>query len=301
MHYKTHKQEGSGIVTNVNTQSSANSVEVGLRIRAARAKAGVTRKQLAAASGASERYLAHLEAGTGNPSVDMLSGIADALDMAIADLLPLGGERGALEARASSIMRRLPKEKVQGAIEWMQRPLHADGGKANRIALIGLRGAGKSTLGEALAKLMKLPFFEISKEVERVYGGAIGLLIEMNGQAALRRYEAEVLGAICHDYPAAVIAAPGAIVADGPLYDSLLDSTHSIWLQATPQDHMDRVIAQGDFRPMGNGRGAMDDLQAILDSRAPDYARADARLDTSAQNFALTIDKLEGLVRTFVI
>jgi XRE family aerobic/anaerobic benzoate catabolism transcriptional regulator len=288
------------LVTNVSSQGSANSVEVGQRIRAARAKAGVTRKQLADASGASERYLAHLEAGTGNPSVDMLTAIADALDIAIADLLPLGGERGALEARAAAIMRRLPKGTLQGVIEWMQRPLHGDGGKGNRIALIGMRGAGKSTLGDVLAKRLNLPFFEISKEVERVYGGAIGLLIEMNGQAALRRYEAEVLEAICRDHPAAVIAAPGAIVADGPLYDSLLAAAHSVWLQATPQDHMDRVIAQGDLRPMGSGRGAMDDLKVILASRAPDYARADTKLDTSAQDFDHTVDKLEGLARVFI-
>jgi XRE family transcriptional regulator, aerobic/anaerobic benzoate catabolism transcriptional regulator len=287
-------------VKHVNNQSSANSLEVGQRIRASRAKAGMTRKQLATASGASERYLAHLEAGTGNPSVDMLSAIGDALDMAMADLLPLGGERGELEERAASLMRRLPKDKLLGALEWMQRSLQVEGGKAKRIALIGLRGAGKSSLGEALAKRLNFPFFEVSKEVERVYGGAIGLLIEMNGQAALRRYEAEVLQVICRDHPAAVIAAPGAIVADGPLYDSLLESAHSVWLQATPQDHMGRVIAQGDLRPMGNGRGAMDDLQAILDSRAPDYARADAKLDTSAQDFERTVDKLEGLAHTFI-
>jgi XRE family transcriptional regulator, aerobic/anaerobic benzoate catabolism transcriptional regulator len=288
-------------VTNVNNQSSANSVEVGLRIRAARAKAGVTRKQLALASGASERYLAHLEAGTGNPSVEMLTSIADALDIAIADLLPLGGERGELEASAAAMMRRLPRGKLEGAIEWMQRPLQADGGKGSRIALIGLRGAGKSSLGGSLAKRLNLPFFEISKEVERVYGGAIGLLIEMNGQAALRRYEAEVLEAICRNHSSAVIAAPGAIVADGPLYDSLLTATHSIWLQATPQDHMDRVVAQGDLRPMGSGRGAMDDLKAILASRASDYARADAKLDTSAQDFDRTVDKLEGLIRRLAV
>jgi XRE family transcriptional regulator, aerobic/anaerobic benzoate catabolism transcriptional regulator len=230
----------------------------------------------------------------------MLSAIAGALDMAMADLLPLGGERGALEQHAASLMRRLPKDKLQGAIEWMLRPLQVAGGKANRIALIGLRGAGKSSLGAALATRMKLPFFEISKEVERVYGGAIGLLIEMNGQSALRRYETEVFETICRDHPSAVIAAPGAIVADGPLYDSLLTATHSIWLQATPQDHMDRVIAQGDLRPIGSGRGAMDDLKAILASRSPDYARADAKLDTSAQNFAQTVDMVEELARALI-
>lgn len=287
-------------MTNVNIQSSASSVDVGERIRAARARAGVTRKQLAIASGASERYLAHLEAGTGNPSFDMLSAIANALDMAIADLLPLGGERGELEARAAAILRRLPKGKLQGAIEWMLRPVQIAGGKGHRIALVGLRGAGKSSLGEALAKRLNLPFFEISKEVERVFGGAIGLLIEMNGQAALRRYEAEVLEAICRDNPAAVIAAPGAIVAEGPLYNSLLTSAHSIWLQATPQDHMSRVIAQGDLRPMGSGRGAMEDLEAILASRSPDYARADAKLDTSAQNFVQTVDMVEEMARALI-
>jgi XRE family transcriptional regulator, aerobic/anaerobic benzoate catabolism transcriptional regulator len=287
-------------VTNVNIENNANSVEIGLRIRAARAKAGVTRKQLADASGASERYLAHLEAGTGNPSVDMLCGIANALDLAMADLLPQGGERGALEARAASILRRLPHDKVQGVIDWMGHPLQAEGSKSNRIALIGLRGAGKSTLGEAVAKRLNFPFFEMSKEVERAYGGAIGVLIEMNGQAALRRYEAEVLEAICRDHVAAVIAAPGAIVADGALYESLLYSAHSIWLQAAPEDHMSRVVTQGDLRPMGRGRGAMDDLKAILASRAPDYARADAKLDTSAESFARTLDALEGLARTLI-
>ncbi|MEY2928003.1 MAG: hypothetical protein RL367_2480 [Pseudomonadota bacterium] len=277
-----------------------NSAGIGARIRAARAKAGVTRKQLAAASGASERYLAHLEAGTGNPSVEMLGAIAGALDWAVADLLPDGGERTAAEAGAAAMMRRLPPEKRAAMIAWMQRPFDAGGSRANRIALVGLRGAGKSSLGQALAKRLNWPFFEISKEVERVYGGAIGLLIEMNGQAALRRYEAEVIGSICRDHPAAVIAAPGAIVADGPLYDSLLDVTHAIWLRASPQDHMNRVIAQGDLRPMGNGRGAMADLQAILESRSTDYARAGTQLDTSAQSFDRTVDVLENLARNLI-
>jgi XRE family transcriptional regulator, aerobic/anaerobic benzoate catabolism transcriptional regulator len=287
-------------MTKAYAKTSESSAQVGARIRAARAKAGVTRKQLAMASGASERYLALLEAETGNPSVDMLSAIAGALDIAMADLLPLGGERGEAEAFAANMMRRLPKEKLDGLIQWMQRPLSGHGGKANRIALIGLRGAGKSSLGQELATRLRLPFFEISKEVEKAYGGAIGLLIEMNGQAALRRYEAEVLERICRDHPAAVIAAPGAIVADGPLYDVLLENAHSIWLQASPEDHMNRVVAQGDLRPMGNGRGAMDDLKAILDSRSADYGRAQARLDTSAQDFGRTAEKLETLARSYL-
>ena len=274
--------------------------EVAQRIRAARAKAGVTRKQLAQASGASERYLALLESGAGNPSVDMLQAVAVALDVALVDLLPLGGERSLVQARAAAMMRRLPEAQMALAIDWMQKSANGTGGKGQRIALIGLRGAGKTSLGKDLAKRFSVPFFEISKEVEKEYGGDIGLLLELNGQAALRRYEAKILESICREHPSAVIAAPGAIVADGALFDSLLASAHSIWLQATPEDHMARVVAQGDFRPMANGRSAMSDLQAILEARSPDYARADALLDTSAQNFDETAGRLESLARILV-
>jgi XRE family transcriptional regulator, aerobic/anaerobic benzoate catabolism transcriptional regulator len=269
--------------------------EVGARLRSARSKAGLTRKQLATASGASERYLAHLEAGTGNPSVEMLLAIAGALHVAMADLLPQGGERSNERALAASILRRLPRGRLGVVIDWMQSPATPASSKANRIALVGLRGAGKSSLGAAIAARLHMPFFEISKEVERTYGGAVSLLIELNGQSALRRYEAEVLEAICRENAAAIIAAPGGIVADGPLYDTLLASTHSIWLEARPEDHMSRVVAQGDLRPMAGARGAMEDLKSILAARSADYARADAALNTSKQNFDRTVDRLEAI------
>jgi XRE family transcriptional regulator, aerobic/anaerobic benzoate catabolism transcriptional regulator len=286
----------------VNKDVSETAVaEVGARLRSARSKAGLTRKQLAAASGASERYLAHLEAGSGNPSVEMLLAIAGGLHVAMADLLPLGGERSEERARAASILRRLPRVRLDAATEWMQKPALPTGGKDNRIALIGLRGAGKSSLGAELARRLHMPFFEISKEVERSYGGAVSLLIELNGQGALRRYEAEVVEAICRENSAAIIAAPGGIVADGPLYDTLLASTHSIWLEARPEEHMSRVVAQGDLRPMAGARAAMEDLKSILAARSADYARADARLDTSAQDFEKTADRLETMAHSFVI
>lgn len=268
--------------------------EIARRIRSARARAGFTRKQLAAASGASERYLAHLEAGTGNPSVEMLQAISDALGIAMADLLPLGGERDGKVAQAAQLLRRLPPERIGDALAWLGERPSGSVGKARRIALIGLRGAGKSTLGKALAERLGVPFFEISKEVEQRYGGSIGVLLEINGPSALRRYEAEVLDDICRKHPAAVIGAPGAIVADGKLYDQLLESFWSVWLQASPEDHMNRVVAQGDLRPMSGNRAAMNDLKNILAAREADYARADARLDTSTQGFGSTLDLLEG-------
>lgn len=276
-------------------ESFAGSLEIARRIRSARARAGFTRKQLSAASGASERYLAHLEAGTGNPSVEMLLAIADALGIAMADLLPTGGERDPAVAQAAQLLRRLPPERIQGALAWLGEQPDGLDGKGRRIALIGLRGAGKSSLGKALAERMNAPFFEISKEVERRYGGSIGVLLEINGPAALRRYEAEVLADICQHNPAAVVAAPGAIVADGKLFDQLLRSAWTIWLQARPEDHLDRVVAQGDLRPITGNRAPMNDLKSILAAREADYGRAHARLDTSAQGFDQTLDVLEGI------
>lgn len=272
--------------------------DMAMRLRAARARAGFTRKQLAAAAQASERYLAHLEAGTGNPSIEMLLALAHALNIAVADLLPMGGERDDEVAEAALIVRRLPKSRLAEALVWLGRPVEGGSGKAQRIALIGLRGAGKSTLGAALAERLNAPFFEISKEVERRYGGTIGVLLEMNGPGALHRYEADVLDDICQRHARAVIAAPGAIVSNGPLYDQLLQSSWSIWLQASPEDHMSRVIAQGDLRPMTGNRSAMNDLKAILAAREGDYARAVGQLDTSAQDFAATLAALESLTQS---
>jgi XRE family aerobic/anaerobic benzoate catabolism transcriptional regulator len=273
----------------------AGSLDMAQRLRAARSRAGFTRKHLATSAQVSERYLAHLEAGTGNPSIEMLMSLAGALDIATADLLPTGGERDANAAEAAQILRRLPKYRIEEALAWLRQPKGGPAGKAGRISLIGLRGAGKSSLGSALAERVGVPFFEISKEVERRYGGSIGVLLEINGPGALHRYEADVLEEICRDHTRAVIAAPGAIVSNGPLYDQLLASSWSIWLQAKPEDHMKRVIAQGDLRPMTGNRTAMNDLKAILAAREADYARADIALDTSDQDFQSTLTELQKI------
>jgi XRE family transcriptional regulator, aerobic/anaerobic benzoate catabolism transcriptional regulator len=274
------------------------SQEIARRLREARARLGMTRKQLAAASGASERYLAHLEAGSGNPSVEMLLAVAKALDVAPADLLPQGGERSAATAEAAALLRRLSASRLVATADWLRAAPVAQANKAQRLALVGLRGAGKTSLGRALAERLQWPFFEVSKEVERLYGGAIGVLLEINGPSAVARYEAEVLARLYREEPRAVIAAPGAIVADGALYDGLLESTSVVWLEASPEDHMRRVMEQGDLRPMAGQRAAMQDLRAILAARSAAYGRADARLDTSAQPFAETLDRLEALARS---
>jgi XRE family aerobic/anaerobic benzoate catabolism transcriptional regulator len=194
----------------------------------------------------------------------------------------------------------VPEERLGSVLEGLRHSAGANGAKARRIVLVGLRGAGKSALGRALADRLSVPFLEVSKEVERAYGGEIGLLIEMSGQGALRRYEDEAWEAIRSGHEAAVIAAPGGIVAEGALYDRVLATAHSVWLQATPEDHMARVMAQGDFRPMASNRGAMADLKAILDARSPDYARAAAHLDTSSQGFDATLALLDTVARSLI-
>jgi XRE family transcriptional regulator, aerobic/anaerobic benzoate catabolism transcriptional regulator len=280
--------------------SSAASEEIARRIRSARARAGLTRKQLAAASSASERYLAKLEAGTGNPSVEMLVAISGALNIAMADLLPMGGERDEPLSQAAAMLRRLAPGRLHEALSVLHQISAISGEKAHRIGLIGLRGAGKTSLGAALAERLCVPFIEISKEVERRYGGSIAVLLEINGPSALRRYEAEVLEQVVAENEAAVITAPGAIVSEAALYDRLLQSHWTVWLEATPEDHMQRVVAQGDLRPMTGNRTAMADLRSILAAREAEYVRADARLNTSAQGFTATLNALERLVNRMI-
>jgi XRE family aerobic/anaerobic benzoate catabolism transcriptional regulator len=271
--------------------------EVGKRLRAARARAGLTRKQLASVSQTSERYLAHLEAGAGNPTLGVLSALAEALDLAVADLIPQGGERDARRAEIIAAVRRMPGDRLAALDDWLGRHVASAGSKGRRIVLIGLRGAGKSTLGARVAERLHLPFFEISKEVEAAYGAAMGVLIEFSGQGVLRRYESEAWDRIVAENAGAVIAAPGGIVADAALYSRVLESAHSIWLQAAPSDHMARVVEQGDFRPINANRSAMGDLRMILEARSAEYARCDATLNTSEQGVEETVDRLEAMAR----
>ena len=297
MHYITFWQVD---MNDIESENIKGSEDIAQRIRSARARAGLTRKQLAVGSGASERYLATLEAGAGNPSVEMLMAVAATLNIAMAELLPMGGEQNAAVSQIASQLRRASPNRVREALAWLEKSGPGTVEKGRRISLVGLRGAGKTSLGEALAKFLDVPFFEISKEVEKRFGGSISILMEINGPAAIQRYEAEVLNEILGAYVSAVIAAPGAIVSAGSLYDRLLESSWTVWLQASPEDHMERVVAQGDLRPMAGSRGAMNDLRSILAAREADYARADLRINTSAQDFDTTLSILQRLTASVI-
>jgi XRE family aerobic/anaerobic benzoate catabolism transcriptional regulator len=272
--------------------------EVGRMVRLGRAKRGITRKRLAEHSGISERYLAQIESGQGNPSVTVLRALADAFDMPVADLLPAEGKRDVALARIADLLRRLPsKEWTEIAADLERRAeAHAAADRAQRIALVGLRGAGKSTLGRMLAQHLGCPFVELNRMVEHDYGASVSMLIEMSGVATFRRYERACLEKVIAEHERVVIATAGGIVANPESYDLLLARTHGIWVKAQPQEHMARVMEQGDFRPMAQNREAMADLVAILEARRDDYARAARQLDTSGENLDASFEKLVQLV-----
>lgn len=263
--------------------AGAFAAAVGGLVRSARAKRGITRRQLAEQSGASERYLAQIESGQGNPSVTILKGIADALDVPVAELLPSAGGRGQAFNRILDLIASVPPSELTAIADLIEGRTTADlaADRAQRIALVGLRGAGKSTLGRMLADRLGVPFIELDRLIEQEYGARISDLVEIAGIATFRRYERDCLDRVIAEHEAAVIAAAGGIVSSPETYGLLLRRTHTVWIKARPEEHMRRVMAQGDFRPMAKNREAMSDLVAILDARSADYARAEAELDTS--------------------
>ena len=267
---------------------------LGREVRRGRAKRGITRRQLAQASHTSERYLAQIESGSGNPSVTVLRAIAQALDVPAANLL--GGPAAQNGARAALIdaLAQLPDHSLAELTQLIETrlppPDRAD--RARRIALVGLRGAGKSTLGRMLARHLGSAFIELDRVVEQDYGASIPDIIEMAGTTTFRRHERAALARVIAEHEAAVITTAGGIVSDRDSYALLLRRSHTIWIKARPEDHMSRVMAQGDFRPMAQNREAMADLVAILDARGPDYARAAAQLDTSGETVEQSFAKL---------
>ena len=260
-------------------------VALGERVRGLRARRGLTRKSVALAAGVSERHLASLEYGEGNASILVLLHVAEALQCTLAELL---GDvttaspewlllREMLSSRSEDELRqvRVQIAGMFGATQASER--------TNRIALIGLRGAGKTTLGQRLAKDLGYAFIDLSREIEKFAGCSISEIHNLYGTNAYRRYERRALEEAIQIYPEVVIATPGGLVSDSATLNEMLSHCYTIWLQATPEDHMARVLAQGDTRPMSASTEAMQDLRRILSSRSPFYAKADLHFDTSLQ------------------
>jgi XRE family aerobic/anaerobic benzoate catabolism transcriptional regulator len=278
---------------------------LGERVRASRARRGLTRKALARATGVSERHLANLEYGVGNASILILLNVTQALQCSLAELL---GDvttsspewlmlREMLAGRDEATLRRvrLAASELVGAAP--PRASDATDARTSRIALIGLRGAGKSTLGRMLAEDLDFPFVELSREIEKLAGCSISEILGLYGQNAYRRYERRALEEAIDGYPEAVIATAGGLVSDLGSFNLLLRRCVSVWLKADPEDHMHRVAAQGDLRPMAASREAMEDLKSILAGRAAFYSKAHMHIDTSAQSLIDTFEILRSQAR----
>jgi XRE family aerobic/anaerobic benzoate catabolism transcriptional regulator len=250
------------VATGKTTDETAFLSQLGVRVRRARSRAGLTRRRLSERSGVSERYLAQLESGDGNISILLIRRVAAALG---ADLHELIGQR-------------------------------VDTGRRGRVALIGLRGAGKSTLGARLAERMGVPFFELDSEVEREMGATLESVFAMYGQDAYRDGERRALARLIEQHERSVIATGGSLVVEPQTYQLLRSRCLTVWLRATPEEHMNRVIAQGDLRPIQGREHAMTELRTILAQRERLYALADATVDTSAHDEERCLQELLTLV-----
>lgn len=273
---------------------------LGDRIRATRSRRGMTRKILARESGVSERYLAQLESGEGNISIMLLRQVAQAMGVPLSGLVTEEPDPPVELSLLVQFAARLTPEELADARARLVAAF-GDGRpdeRRRRIALIGLRGAGKSTLGRMLAEGRGVPFVELTKEIEADAGMALAEIMALGGQAMYRRYERRALERVLVAHESAVIATGGGLVAEPANYELLLSNCFTVWVTATPEDHMGRVIAQGDRRPMADNPEAMDDLRLILQERAPLYAKADAHLDTAGNAAADSLAELKALLES---
>jgi XRE family aerobic/anaerobic benzoate catabolism transcriptional regulator len=261
----------------------------------------MTRKILAVHSGVSERFLAQLEGGTGNASILILRQIARALDLPLDAMLSNGSGVPADLAHTVEFLARLDAGDLAKARELLVQKFgnKEDEGRRERIALIGLRGAGKSTVGRLLADKIEVPFFELDRRIEQASGLSLSMMFDMYGQSGFRRFERRCLDDLLNDQKRFVVATGGSLVSEPATYDRLLSSCHTIWLRATPQEHMSRVVAQGDMRPMAQNPEAMSDLERILAEREPLYRQADITIETSGKSVEQVLEACLAQVRSF--
>ncbi|HEY5215998.1 MAG TPA: helix-turn-helix transcriptional regulator [Pseudolabrys sp.] len=266
-----------------NRDTDAYLHRLGERVRVLRNQRGMTRKALAGHARVSERYLAQLEAGLGNCSIVLLRRIARAIGLPVTQLVHEGAEPPLDLVLLTQFLERLAPERLVEARKLVTEHFSSASEDRRRIALIGLRGGGKSTLGALLAARLDVPFIELDREIERRSGATLSEIFEMFGQETFRRAEREALSEVLRQHEHFVIATSGSIVTEPGTLELLLASCFTVWLRADPQEHMKRVMAQGDLRPMANSARAMEDLVSILKSREPLYAKAEAALMTTGK------------------
>ena len=270
---------------------------LGEHVRTLRARRGMTRATLAQAAEVSLRYLADLETGQANASVLLLGQVARALDTPIEDIVSQREPASAQFTLITQALRELPEQRLRDARMALAEFLHPEAAapaRNQRIALIGLRGAGKSSLGKQLADRLDVPFVELNRQIEASAGMSVGEIHSLYGQAGYRRLEKSCLDRTIETHPRLVLATPGSLVSEPRTYNHLLAHFFTVWLSTSPEQHMARVVAQGDLRPMAGQAEAMSDLKRILEGRTPLYAQADRSLDSRDM---CERDSLEALVR----
>lgn len=299
---RTLRANGNGAVAasprGAKTSDAGYLKMLGERVRDARARHGMSRRMLAHDSGISERYLAELESGRGNFSIVLMRRLAKAIDVPIAELVSDDEPRSVEYNLLVERIRRLDDAELSEASAILAQRFGDRVGRAARIALIGLRGAGKTTLGAMLAKQLGWEFIEMSREIEAEAAVSVEEIFDLWGQAAYRRYERRALERIISNKSRVVLATGGGLVSEPATFERLLDSFYTIWLQASPEEHWDRVIRQGDHRVEGSGDSeALVDMRRILTQRDPLYRKADAHLDTGGKTSRQALKELLSVAR----
>ena len=273
-------------------------LSLGKRVRELRNRRGLTRKMMAREADVSERHLAQLEAGEGNVSIVLLRRIAAALHVSLAELFAAEAETQHEKILIQRFLERLPAPRVEDAMSRLLREFgDEEVARRKRVALIGLRGAGKSTLGLRLGLEMNIPFIELDREIEKDTGMPLGEIFSLYGQTGYRAIERRSLERVLLEQERAILSVGGGVVSEKETYDYLLSNCYTVWIKARPEEHMARVIAQGDLRAIAGGNQAMEDLRRILEAREPLYRKADMYLDTSGDSAEESIVKLKAALQ----
>jgi len=258
----------------------------------------MTRKQVSQKADVSERHLAQLESGEGNISVVLLQRIATALRVPMANLFAPQAEQAAEKKMIQTLLERLPEHRLEDAVSRLMRDFgNEEKMRRRRVALIGLRGAGKSTLGSMLAKEMAYRCVELDSEIEKDTGMPLGEIFSLYGQSGFRAIERRTLERVLEENERVVLSVGGGVVSEKETFDFLLSHCYAVWIKAQPEEHMSRVMAQGDFRPMAANNQAMEDLRRILEARDPLYRKADLILDTSGTSAEESFAKLKAALQ----
>ena len=274
-------------------------LSLGKRVRELRNRRGMTRKMVAREAEVSERHLAQLEAGEGNVSIVLLRRISAALNVSLVELFTPESEETSEKQLIRRFLERLPDHRLKDVVSRLIRDFGPEEKlRRARVALIGLRGAGKSTLGSKLAGESKIPFIELDREIEKDTGMPLAEIFSLYGQSGYRAIERRTLEKVLNEQERAVLSVGGGMVSEKETFDYLLSNCYTVWIKAQPEEHMSRVMAQGDFRAMAGSGQAMEELRRILEAREPLYGKADMHLDTSGSSVEESFSKLKAALHT---